>query len=97
MGKNPASWLSPNINDILIYMMKEFLHHFFIPRQSNNYRAKLLHQTTLLLFIVFFIVGGLLLNLTKTNYPTVLGISTDITSEQLITLLNQKRQENWTL
>src|SRR3989344_6873494 len=74
--------------------MKEFLHHLFIPRESNNYKAKLLHQTTLLLFIVFFIVGGLLLNITKTNYPTVLGISTDITSEQLITLLNQKRQEN---
>jgi len=74
--------------------MKEFLHHFFIPRESNNYKAKLLHQTTLLLFIAFFIIGGLLLNLTKTKYPSVLGISTDITSEQLLTLVNQKRQEN---
>lgn len=74
--------------------MKEFLHHFLIPRESNNYKAKLLHQTTLLLFIAFFIIGGLLLNLTKTNYPSVLGISTDITSEQLLTLVNQKRQEN---
>lgn len=74
--------------------MKEFLHHFFIPRESNNYKAKLLHQTTLLLFIAFFIIGGLLLNLTKTKYPSVLGISTNITSEQLITLVNQKRQEN---
>ncbi len=74
--------------------MKDFLHHLFIPRESNNYKAKLLHQTTLLLFIVFFIIGGLLLNLTQTKYPSVLGISTDITSEQLITLLNQKRQGN---
>src|SRR3989344_5554740 len=74
--------------------MKEFLHHFFIPRESNNYKAKLLHHTTLLLFIVFFIIGGLLLNLTKTKYPSVLGISTNVTSEQLITLVNQKRQEN---
>ena len=74
--------------------MKEFLHHFFIPRESNNYKAKLLHQTTLLLFIALFIIGGLLLNLTKTKYPSVLGISTDITSEQLLTLVNQKRLEN---
>src|SRR3989344_4033011 len=74
--------------------MKEFLHHFFIPRESNNYKAKLLHHTTLLLFIAFFVIGGLLLNLTKTKYPSVLGISTDITSEQLLTLVNQKRQEN---
>jgi len=74
--------------------MKEFLHHLFIPRESNNYKAKLLHHTTLLLFIAFFIIGGLLLNLTKTKYPSVLGISTDITSEQLLTLVNQKRQEN---
>ena len=74
--------------------MKEFLHHFFIPRESNNYKAKLLHHTTLLLFIAFFIIGGLLLNLTKTKYPSVLGISTDITSEQLLTLVNQKRLEN---
>lgn len=74
--------------------MKESLHHFFIPRESNNYKAKLLHQTTLLLFIAFFIIGGLLLNLTKNKYPFVLGISTDITSEQLLALVNQKRQEN---
>ncbi len=74
--------------------MKDFLHHFFIPRESNNYKARLLHQTTLLFFIAFFIIGGLLLNLTENKYPSVLGISTDITSEQLLTLLNQKRQEN---
>src|SRR3990167_3835487 len=74
--------------------MKEFFHHLFIPRESNNYKAKLLHHTTLLLFIAFFIIGGLLLNLTKTKYPSILGISTDMTSEQLLTLLNQKRQEN---
>ena len=93
MEKKLENWLLQSTNDILI-KMKEFFHHLFIPRKSNNYKAKLLHHTTLLLFIAFFIIGGLLLNLTKTKYPSVLGISTDMTSEQLLTLLNQKRQEN---
>jgi len=74
--------------------MKEFLTHFFIPRKSNNYRAKLLHHNVLLAFIAFFILGSILFENIKINFPSVLGISTNITSEQLIALVNQKREEN---
>lgn len=74
--------------------MKEFLTHFFIPQKSNNYRAKLLHHNVLLIFIAFFILGSILFENIKINFPSVLGISTNITSEQLLVLVNQKREEN---
>ncbi len=74
--------------------MKDLFRHFFIPRQSNNYRAKLLHHETLLLFIFFFILTTFLFNIIKINFPSVLGIATDISSQKLLLLANQKRQEN---
>lgn len=74
--------------------MKEFLFHLFIPQHSNNYRAKLLHHNILLLFIAFFILGSVFLQSVRLSLPQVLGISTNISQEQLLTLINQKRQEN---
>lgn len=74
--------------------MKDFLHHFFLPRISNNYRARILHHKFLLGFILFFFSAGLLMSFVRTNYPTVLGTFSDISTEQLLVLTNQKRQEN---
>ncbi|MBI2031344.1 MAG: hypothetical protein HYT08_01895 [Candidatus Levybacteria bacterium] len=74
--------------------MKEFLSHFFIPQRSNNYRAKLLHHNILLFFIAFFVLSSILLESIRINLPQVLGISTSIGQEQLLTFVNQKRQEN---
>src|SRR5205809_2536905 len=74
--------------------MKDFLHHLFFPRESNNHRSKLLHHdslliviTSLLLFISFSLV-------VQHKYPQVLGISTNISPIDLLTFTNQKRQEN---
>lgn len=74
--------------------MKEFLSHFFIPQHSNNFRARLLHHNIFLFFIVFFVLSSILLENIKINLPQVLGISTSINQEQLLALVNQKRQEN---
>jgi len=74
--------------------MKVFLSHFFIPQSSNNYRAKLLHHNILLIFIALFISGSILFQGIKRSLPQVLGISTSISQEQLLSLVNQKRQEN---
>jgi len=74
--------------------MKDFLTHFFIPQSSNNYRAKLLHHNILLAFIAIFILSSIFFENVKINFPSVLGISTNITSEQLLELVNQKRKEN---
>lgn len=74
--------------------MKEFLRHFFLPRITNNYRARLLHSKILLTFIIFFFSAGLLMSFVRTNFPTVLGTFSDISDQQLLLLTNQKRQEN---
>ncbi|PIR80324.1 MAG: hypothetical protein COU25_00870 [Candidatus Levybacteria bacterium CG10_big_fil_rev_8_21_14_0_10_35_13] len=74
--------------------MIKFLAHFFIPQISNNYRSKILHPKILSIFIIFFFLSGFLIYFVKNNYPQVLGISSDISIEQLLILTNQKRQEN---
>ena len=74
--------------------MFDYFAHFLLPRESNNYRAKLLHHQVLLIFIFAFILGGLFLNFGRSNYPSVLGISSDITVQQLLLDTNQKRLSN---
>ena len=74
--------------------MFKFLHHYLIPQTSNNYRARLLHHKILSLFILFFFSAGILMSVTKTNFPEVLGISSDVSIDQLLVLTNQKRQES---
>lgn len=68
--------------------------HLFLPQRSNNYRSKLLHHQVLFLFIIFLFVGSFLLGQVKRNYPQVLGISSDITLDQLLKATNEKRQQN---
>jgi len=72
--------------------MKDFLSHLFIPRESNNHRAKILHHTNLLLTIVFLFLASFFIQTVKVKYPSVLGIQADISSDQLLSLTNKERQ-----
>lgn len=72
----------------------DLLRHFLFPQVSNNYRAKALHTKVLIILILFFFFGGLLISTVKNNYPQVLGISSDISIDQLLILTNQQRQQN---
>ena len=74
--------------------MKEFLHHLFIPRESNNHRSKILHHQSLFLVILFLLTGLSALSFVQKSYPTVLGISANISIQDLLSQTNQKRQEN---
>ena len=74
--------------------MRGFLHHLFFPREDNNYRAKLLHHKLLFLIILFILSMGVFTSAVKTHYPSVLGISSNISLDQLLSDTNQKRQEN---
>lgn len=76
--------------------MKEFLHHLFLPKITNNYRARVLHHKFLLGFIVFFFSAGVLMSYVRTNFPSVLGTFSDISTQQLLVLTNEKRQETGT-
>ena len=73
--------------------MKQIFCHLFLPRISNNQRAKLLHHSSILFFAVFFFLGQFFLSLLKTDYPALLGDSIDISTEQLLNLTNRDRQQ----
>ncbi len=74
--------------------MKQFinsLHHFFIPRHTNNYTAKLLHHD----FLTVYLVAALILtasvgHIQKTG-GDILGYATDVTVEKLYELTNEER------
>lgn len=74
--------------------MKEFLSHLFIPKESNNHRAKILHNSNLFLTIIFLLISSFFVQTIKANFPSVLGVSANISSEELLNLTNIKRQEN---
>lgn len=69
------------------------LHHFFVPRRTNNYTAKLLHHD----FLTIYLIAALLLTagvsqLQKTG--DILGFATDVTVEKLYQLTNEERSQN---
>ncbi|MBU2632646.1 CAP domain-containing protein [Patescibacteria group bacterium] len=74
--------------------MRKFLAHYFIPHHTNNFKAKFLHHKILSVLILFFVLSGFLFQFLQTNYPTVLGVYSDISIEELVLLTNQKRSEN---
>lgn len=74
--------------------MKKFFHDLFIPHFHNNFRSKLLHHRIVLLFIAILFSGSFFLSFVKTNYPQVLGVSSDVTIDQLLELTNKDRQQN---
>ena len=72
--------------------MKDFLFHLFIPKESNNHRAKILHHTNLFFTIVFLLLASFFIQTIKTKFPSVLGIQVNMSSEELLLLTNKERQ-----
>lgn len=69
------------------------LHHFFTPRNTNNYTAKLLHHD----FLTIYLLAALLLTATVSHFQktgNVLGYATDVTVEKLYELTNEERAKN---
>lgn len=67
---------------------------YFLPHEDNNYRAKLLHHKSLLFVLIVIFCVSFLVPALRFNFPSVLGLSTDISSQQLLLLVNQKREAN---
>lgn len=72
--------------------MLDFLHRLFVPHHSNNHRAKLLHHSSILSFIVLLLSIQVLLVSVKNNFSNVLGLTTDISAQELLLLTNQDRK-----
>lgn len=74
--------------------MLDFLHHLFIPRESNNHRAKMLHHSSLLLLIVLLIGGNVLFGIFERKQSTILGLTANFNADDLLLQTNAKRVEN---
>lgn len=70
------------------------IKHFFLPRESNNQRAKILHPSAIIFYILFFLAVQLSINVLGNLGPNILGYATNISVNDLFTLTNQKRAEN---
>lgn len=74
--------------------MLDILAHLFVPRSSNNHKAKLIHNSSLLLIILLFVGFQFILGpLTRTT-GQVLGYAANISPFEVERLTNQKRSEN---
>ncbi len=74
--------------------MKHLLRHLFLPHHTNNQRAKLIHHESLLLLVVLLFAGSLFVGKFKLSHPNVLGVSIDMSVQDLLLLTNSRRQEN---
>lgn len=74
--------------------MINFFKHLFIPHHTNNFKAKLLHADFLAVYVLIFFVFSLSFRTISKINPDILGFATDIQTDKLLVLTNQKRVEN---
>ncbi len=74
--------------------LKEFLAHLFLPRNSNNHRARVLHPSAISSYISVLLVFQILLSLLVRFNPQILGYATNITVPDLLNFTNNERQQN---
>lgn len=70
-----------------------WIHHFFVPRERNNFRARALHLHSLATYLLFFLSLSFIATFSD-NYSNVLGYATDVTVEKLYQLTNEEREKN---
>ncbi len=73
--------------------MRDFFHHLFVPRESNNHRARLLHIEPLAFLLFLLFLMNILTPRMERLYPQVLGITANVSITDLVTLTNNKRAE----
>ncbi len=73
--------------------LQKKLHHYFLPHESNNFRAKTLHNSSVVFYILLIISFQLFMSFYKRVNPNILGFATDISVDKILNLVNQKRIE----
>ena len=73
--------------------MMDFLRHLLLPHHTNNFRAKLLHLDFFAMYVVLFFLISISFRTVHKIDPNILGFATDIHTDQLLNLTNQKRAE----
>lgn len=67
------------------------IRHLFTPHASNNFRAKLLHNSGILAFIGIVITGNLFLRLLDNPSLHILGFTSSVTIDEVVTETNAQR------
>ncbi|MBI3385193.1 hypothetical protein HY030_03315 [Candidatus Gottesmanbacteria bacterium] len=74
--------------------MLKLLQHLFLPHPTNNHKARLLHHSSLLVYIFLFLASQIMFSLVMFTSPQVLGLATNINSQDLEEAVNKERIEN---
>ncbi len=74
--------------------MSRTLHHLFLPHESNNQRARLLHPSGLAILFVLFLGFQTVLGYATKAYPLILGYASVIPPEEIVRLTNEERSHN---
>lgn len=72
----------------------KLLAHLFVPHESNNQKAKILHSSSIALIAIVLIAFQLILGFAHTTFPRVLGYAANISPAEVIRLTNAQRQAN---
>ena len=67
------------------------LIHLFVPHESNNQKAKILHPSSLSILALFLIFAQIAITGLSRVYPTVLGCASSISASDIVRLTNEKR------
>jgi hypothetical protein len=73
--------------------VKLFFSRLFIPQESNNYRALLLHPSFMGIFIAVYLLNQSLIRTLTIIKPGILGYSSEITADKVVNLINLERQK----
>ena len=72
----------------------EWTRHLFVPHHGNNHHAKILHPGYLSVIVGIFLTSQFFLSFFTLVSPSVLGFASDIRTERLLEVVNQRRAEN---
>lgn len=67
------------------------IRHYFTPHHTNNFRAKLLHNSGIFFFIGMLLTGNLFLRLLDATPYHILGFTSSITINEVVTATNSER------
>ena len=66
----------------------------FLPKHTNNFRAKILHHDFLTVYLVFALVMTVGITHLENSSGSILGYATDISTSKLLELTNVERAQN---
>ncbi len=70
------------------------MYHLLFPRESNSHRPKVLHHSILSVLVIVLLGLSVILPRLQNAFPSVLGISVNVTTKDLLDATNRKRVEN---